>query len=45
MGIEVIRFSGSEIWKQPAACAHEALTLLIDWRRKQDQQQSLLKLS
>lgn len=32
-GIEVIRFRGAEIWKQPAACAHEAATILIDWAR------------
>jgi very-short-patch-repair endonuclease len=34
-GIEVIRFSGSDICKQPAACAHEAATILIDWRQRQ----------
>ena len=34
-GIEVIRWSGSVICKQPAACAHEAATVLIDWRQRQ----------
>jgi len=34
-GIEVIRFRGRDIYKQPAACAHEAATILIDWRQRQ----------
>ena len=36
-GIEVMRFRGREICKQPAACAHEAATILIDWRQRQPQ--------
>jgi len=32
-GIEVIRFTGSDIWKQPAACADEAASLIVDWLR------------
>jgi very-short-patch-repair endonuclease len=43
--IDVIRFHGSEIWKEPAACAHEAATVLIDWLRGQQlQQQAFAKL-
>jgi very-short-patch-repair endonuclease len=41
-GIEVIRFRGRDIYKQPAACAHEAATILIDWRQRQSQSRKQL---
>ena len=34
-GVEVIRFGGDEIFREAAACAHEASAILIDWRQKQ----------
>ena len=34
-GIEVIRFRGSEIWRDPTACAEEAAISLKRWRWKE----------
>jgi very-short-patch-repair endonuclease len=41
-GIEVIRFRGRDIFKQPAACAHEAATTLINWRQRDQQDRKKL---
>lgn len=42
-GIQVLRFTGSEVWKNPAACALEAVTFVnrqaVEWAARLQQAQ------